>query len=1210
MNHSTTTRTLPPAITRQLESFRRRVRWIKWLEGLLAAAFGLLLSWFGVFFLDRLMETPGWLRGLMLAAGVAVPGLLLPLVWHRWVWSQRRLEDVARLVRRRFPRLGDQLLGTIELAHADTAALAGRSERLVQAAIDQAATAIEGRDLAPAVPNPRHRRWAIAAGSVGAFALAALLLVPGASFNAMARWLMPWADTDRYTFARIQPLPDELVVPYAEPFDLPAVLADDTRWTPGRASARVDRQPRLDVSADDQQFPFQFPPQIDDAGIAFRVGDERARVGLKPRTRPEMTTLRARLRLPDYLQYTHEPEIDVRGGSVRLLEGAEVSWVAEASRELEQGTVDGEPQPVDGNRLVTHYLPVAETRDWSFHWLDQLGLSPRDPVNLTVHAVEDEPPMISARRESIQQVVLVNEVITFDLSAQDDFGLRRVGLEWWGADRAGATNGQRAHGERIAAAGEPEKRDLQTRATFNAERDGVVPQTIQVRAWAEDYLPGRERSYSAPFVLQVLDPTDHAMWLTDRFSEWMQAARETYEREQQLHQTNLELRDLTPEDLDRPENRRQLARQAAEEQANAARLDALTDIGQNLVEQATRNDEFEADRLESWAELLENLDDIAANRMPSVAELLRESSSATAADPGEPSPGEPGEATAGDPSAGDPTAGDPSAGDSSPGEPGEAAAGDPSMADAGDSMPGDPSAGGEPGDPNAALADALAEAAAGGDPSGDPAGDPSGESSGDSSGDPSGEASEGGEAGASEESPSVTQGDPDAGASGGGESEEAPPVPSVADHESGFLEPVDPGDSEGGGGPGALGLPQTTLGALPGDDDEDGAPSPPASPAQEQLDAALDEQRDLLAEFAKVADELSELLSGFEASTFVKRLKTASRAQLDIASALTSDTLDAFGLEDELVPEPSARASADLAAEAREQSDIVGLIQSDLAAFINRNPELRFTTLLQEMRDAQVVRELASLSDITDQNYSGRSIAGSQYWADTLDRWAENLVAAPDDGGEGEGEGESENVPPEVILKMMQALRAEIDLREATREVDNARPALSEEEFANEANQLAETQYEVAYLVGDAIDILTHEPQGPERFQNEIALLTRVAEVMVEARDILGEPHAGSRAIAAETEAIELLLQANRSAGGGGGGGGGSPGGGGTAERSTASALARLGEGSEADTEAPERSVGQATGRAGREFPEEFRSGLDAYFNALESPSGGTSSQP
>jgi hypothetical protein len=28
--------------------------------------------------------------------------------------------------------------------------------------------------------------------------------------------------------------------------------------------------------------------------------------------------------------------------------------------------------------------------------------------------------------------------------------------------------------------------------------------------------------------------------------------------------------------------------------------------------------------------------------------------------------------------------------------------------------------------------------------------------------------------------------------------------------------------------------------------------------------------------------------------------------------------------------------------------------------------------------------------------------------------------------------------------------------------------------------------------------------------------------------------------------------------------------------------------------------VGQATGKAGKQFPEEFKAGLDAFFNALE----------
>ncbi len=105
---------------------------------------------------------------------------------------------------------------------------------------------------------------------------------------------------------------------------------------------------------------------------------------------------------------------------------------------------------------------------------------------------------------------------------------------------------------------------------------------------------------------------------------------------------------------------------------------------------------------------------------------------------------------------------------------------------------------------------------------------------------------------------------------------------------------------------------------------------------------------------------------------------------------------------------------------------------------------------------------------------------------------------------------------------------------------------------------------------------------------------------MDETCGILNTPDAGPRAIAAETEAIELLLQTKRQNPNGGGGGGSDPGGGGSAARASSAALADIGPGGDPNSEVRARPVGQATGRAGREFPEEFRTGLDAYFSNLE----------
>jgi hypothetical protein len=96
---------LPPILETKLADFRRRVWIVKLAEGLLAAVFGIALSYLLVFVLDRFLETPAWLRLALLIGGAATLGLGLPLKWHRWVWRQRRLEDAARLLRRTFPRL-------------------------------------------------------------------------------------------------------------------------------------------------------------------------------------------------------------------------------------------------------------------------------------------------------------------------------------------------------------------------------------------------------------------------------------------------------------------------------------------------------------------------------------------------------------------------------------------------------------------------------------------------------------------------------------------------------------------------------------------------------------------------------------------------------------------------------------------------------------------------------------------------------------------------------------------------------------------------------------------------------------------------------------------------------------------------------------------------------------------------------------------------
>ena len=194
-------------------------------------------------------------------------------------------------------------------------------------------------------------------------------------------------------------------------------------------------------------------------------------------------------------------------------------------------------------------------------------------------------------------------------------------------------------------------------------------------------------------------------------------------------------------------------------------------------------------------------------------------------------------------------------------------------------------------------------------------------------------------------------------------------------------------------------------------------------------------------------------------------------------------------------------------------------------------------------------------------------------------------------------------MPPSIVLEVLQILEGEVNLREETRVAEQAKPAIKKEEHSKQGDQLAGVQHKLGERTENVIDRIRALENGEEEFGKEIALLMKVAEVMLDAKTILARPETGSPAIAAETEVIELLLQSKRINPKGGGGGGANPGGGGGGTTND-SALTLIGNGVNDKEVREDHGVSQATGDSGPKLPEEFRTGLDEYFNRLEKSRG------
>jgi hypothetical protein len=1089
---------VPGTLEAQLREFRRKVWSTKMLEAAAIAVAGVLLAYLCVFALDRLWDTPSPVRTVVLAAAAATVAVV-PYYVYQWIWRRRELEQLARLLSHKMPLLGDQLLGVIELAHSD--AEQARSRALCHAAIQQVALDAEQRDLCEAAPTTRHRLWSGFALSLAAIGIALAVIVPAAASNAWVRLAMPWKDVPRYTFAALAPLPEEIVVAHGEPSALAAELMKDTAWRPQTAELEIDGRSTVSAALSGDQYQFELPPLIAPASARLKVGDASQTVRIEPKSRPELMALEADVQLPKYLGRKNGFKRDVRGGAVSLVKGSSASFAATASRPLVMAKVNGQLRKPVGARISTDPVRVDDSKDLELTWRDKFGLDAQAPFNIAITAADDEQPTLSCEDLPRRKVVLDSEQLTFKVAARDDFGIREVGMTWKGVAPKEMISDP-AKGERVLGAGSAEQELVELKGAFSAKSLGIEPQPIEVHIFATDYFPGRERVYSPPFLLFVLSPEQHAIWITEQMSKWHRQSLEVRDREMRLYEENKALRALSAEELDQPQNRRRVENQAAAERANGRRLAGLTTAGKDLLRQAARNPEIGVGHLDKWAEMLEILDDISANRMPSVADLLKDASQAKSVASRMP-------------------------------------AGSKKMA---------------------------------------------------------GQVRASGGAGKATEAPKGAK---------------APPAaPQIADMES-SQQPAKPLDQSGepqkkNHSAGSLRLPTTTLMGQ--------AKKTPNAPPAEIVDQAVKEQKDLLAEFDKVANELNNVLANLEGSTLVKRLKAAARKQLRIAGTIGEHIEQAFGgdfgdsNQGELLssenPEAadSYEAIKNLAAEEDESSYDVSLIMDDMEAYFERRRLVRFKSILDEMREEDVIGNLRRLGEEIPKE-QGLSMSQCEFWSDTLDRWAEDLVD-PACSGACPGCRSKGSLPPSIVLEILKILEGEINLREETRVAEQAKAATEAEKYEAEAERLSEVQDGLDERVKKVVERILELPDAEADFGKELQLLGRVSEVMCETVGILARPETGTVAIAAETEVIELLLQSRRINPNGGGGGGSSPGGGGGGDTKD-TALALLGAGLNEKEVREDRGVTQAVGETGSTLPEEFRAGLDEYFSRLETERDG-----
>jgi len=156
-------------------------------------------------------------------------------------------------------------------------------------------------------------------------------------------------------------------------------------------------------------------------------------------------------------------------------------------------------------------------------------------------------------------------------------------------------------------------------------------------------------------------------------------------------------------------------------------------------------------------------------------------------------------------------------------------------------------------------------------------------------------------------------------------------------------------------------------------------------------------------------------------------------------------------------------------------------------AYAERKPVKNYTRVLSEMQEVTVVAQIREVAMAITRNEVGQSTIDAEFWADTLDRWAEQLV---DPMGDSEPMStelvELPNLTPEIILEVLRIINSEIELREETRELDQAIGAIDQETYEQRGAELSVTQAELTTMSREGERPPTEEEQLEALYQRLI----------------------------------------------------------------------------------------------------------------------------
>ena len=617
---------LPENLERQFSDLRKRLFLVETLFAVGAGLSSILLSLLLVVISDRLWNTPVWLRTFFFGAGIL--GALAALVWwlRKWVIQPPDLKALAVLVQRKYRRLGDRLLGIVELSdeHRRPAYF---SPELYRAAIAQVNEEASKYNFQESADRTATRRQLITSGAVLFILLLPAMVLPEATWNSFRRWIAPMARIPRFTLVELAGMPNEQIVAHGEKFAFTGKVGYRSFWKPARVLLELANGQKFKAPVRNGTFAVEVPGQVQDMRAMLRSGDAAHQVTFLAKHRPAMEVAGARVQLPEYLGYPEQTET-AQGGLIEVLEGSAVTLTGRVSRALQSASMFAGDRThavtVSSNSFKTAKIQAQDATELSLVWKDTIGLSNAAPWKLAVQTRKDSPPLPEIEELYRDTAILETEVLPIPIRASDDFGVKSVGLNWNIEEETEESTNRTEVTRRESAQNISAMDTKYVEHTINLSPAvlGIGPETtIEIRAFAVDSLPGRERSESPVYRIHVMGNAQHAEMIRQNLESLLVQLEEVTRLEEKIASDTRDMKDL--EKLDTPEAAKKISDLEQAQQQNAAQLQQLAQEGMKTMREALRNPAFNEETLAEWTKNLAQMQKVSQQQMKDAAKSLQ-----------------------------------------------------------------------------------------------------------------------------------------------------------------------------------------------------------------------------------------------------------------------------------------------------------------------------------------------------------------------------------------------------------------------------------------------------------------------------------------------------------------------------------------------------------------------------------------------------------